>query len=102
MWGCESDLITATGATQLCARTNRLRTATLATSELEGAGWVLKGGYALELRFLNARATKDMELVFARLLDVNTAVANFPPRQEMKWSKRNNHHTSVFKAYFSS
>lgn len=26
------------------------------------AGWVLKGGYALELRFLHARATKDIDL----------------------------------------
>lgn len=26
------------------------------------AGWVLKGGYALELRFLHARATKDIDM----------------------------------------
>jgi hypothetical protein len=26
------------------------------------AGWILKGGYALELRFLHARATKDIDL----------------------------------------
>jgi hypothetical protein len=31
-------------------------------SELDVAGWVLKGGYALELRFLHARATKDIDL----------------------------------------
>jgi hypothetical protein len=29
------------------------------------AGWVLKGGYALELRFLHARATKDIDLTLA-------------------------------------
>jgi hypothetical protein len=29
-------------------------------SELNLAGWVLKGGYALELRFLHARATKTL------------------------------------------
>lgn len=31
-------------------------------SEVDTAGWVLKGGYALELRFLHARATKDIDL----------------------------------------
>jgi len=29
------------------------------------AGWVLKGGYALELRFLHARATKDIDLTLS-------------------------------------
>jgi Nucleotidyl transferase AbiEii toxin, Type IV TA system len=29
-------------------------------------GWVLKGGYALEMRFLRARSTKDMELTVRR------------------------------------
>lgn len=32
------------------------------TPKLDSAGWVLKGGYALELRFLHARATKDVDL----------------------------------------
>lgn len=32
------------------------------TPRLDSAGWVLKGGYALELRFLHARATKDVDL----------------------------------------
>ena len=32
------------------------------TPQLDSAGWVLKGGYALELRFLHARATKDVDL----------------------------------------
>jgi hypothetical protein len=31
-------------------------------SESNAPGWVLKGGYALELRFLYARATKDIDL----------------------------------------
>jgi hypothetical protein len=34
-------------------------------SEFDMAGWVLKGGYALELRFLHARATKDIDLTLS-------------------------------------
>lgn len=43
--------------------------------------WILKGGYALELRFGNARSTVDLDLTLRRLasstsesVDVNTAV----------------------------
>jgi hypothetical protein len=31
-------------------------------TQSNSAGWILKGGYALELRFLHARATKDIDL----------------------------------------
>jgi len=43
--------------------------------------WILKGGYALELRFGNARSTVDLDLTLQRVIssssesvDVNTAV----------------------------
>jgi hypothetical protein len=43
--------------------------------------WILKGGYALELRFGNARSTVDLDLTLRRVassasenVDVNTAV----------------------------
>jgi hypothetical protein len=36
------------------------------SSEPVRHGWVLKGGYALEMRFLRARSTKDMDLTVRR------------------------------------
>src|ERR1700683_1615912 len=38
----------------------------------EAAPWVLKGGYALELRFKAARATVDIDLTVRRVPGVNT------------------------------
>jgi hypothetical protein len=34
-------------------------------TQSNSAGWVLKGGYALELRFLHTRATKDIDLTLS-------------------------------------
>ncbi|HOI41733.1 MAG TPA: nucleotidyl transferase AbiEii/AbiGii toxin family protein, partial [Elusimicrobiales bacterium] len=35
----------------------------------QDAPWVLKGGYALELRMKEARATKDIDLTLSRAMD---------------------------------
>ena len=42
------------------------------------AGWVLKGGYALEMRFHQARSTKDLDLTVRSQTDGAHAVAGSP------------------------
>ncbi len=37
--------------------------------ETPGAPWLLKGGYAMELRLKTARATRDIDLALRRLRD---------------------------------
>ncbi len=43
-----------------------------------GGGWVLKGGYSMELRLANARSTKDIDLSFAgKSVDMGTRPERF-------------------------
>ena len=41
---------------------DRLLARMFAPAHAAGDGWVLKGGYAMELRFRQARSTKDLDL----------------------------------------
>lgn len=43
---------------------------------IDPAPWVLKGGYALELRFRTARATVDIDLTVQRIAAATEADAN--------------------------
>ena len=40
-------------------------------------GWLLKGGYALEMRFHRARATKDLDLT----VRVTSSLCTAPPQR---------------------
>lgn len=49
-------------------------------SQRVNEAWVLKGGYALEMRFLRARSTKDMDLTVIRREGTTESVASLRER----------------------
>jgi hypothetical protein len=58
---------------------NRLRRLLARLFREDSAPWVLKGGYALELRFKSARSTIDIDLTLQRV--VGTEEGSFRPEE---------------------